>query len=66
MPLPSVNLLPVSSAEVAAACATIAGCWRTSGQVTAVVTGSDVAWDTAPITDHTNPLCPCSSSQGWK
>jgi hypothetical protein len=60
-----VNRLPVSSAEVAAAWATMAGCWRCSGQVTAVVTGSDVTCEIAPISDQTNPLWPCSSSQGW-
>ena len=53
VPTPSVNLPPVSSAEVAAAWATMAGCCRSSGQVTAVVTGRDVTCDIAPITDHT-------------
>ena len=66
VPTPSVNLPSVSSADVAAAWATTTGCWRTSGHVTAVVMGNDVAWETAPITDHTNGLWPCSSSQGWK
>lgn len=51
---------------VAAACAMIAGCIRMVGQVTAVLTGSDVASESAPITDHTNGLWPCSSFQGWK
>jgi len=53
-------------AAVAAACATVAGGWRMRGHVTAVVMGSEVAWDRASITDHTCPLWPCSSSQGWK
>ena len=36
------------------------------GQVTAVVTRvRDVASAIAPIADHTNGLCPCSSIQGW-
>src|SRR4051812_16596925 len=39
---------------------------RTSGQVTSVVTGKEVACDRAPITVHTNELSPCSSSHGWK
>jgi hypothetical protein len=39
LPMPSVNLPPVSSAEVAAAWATIAGWVLISGHVTAVVTG---------------------------
>jgi hypothetical protein len=38
---------------------------RTVGQVTPVVTGSFVASESAPITDHTNALWPCSSFQGW-
>ncbi len=50
---------------MAAACATIAGCMSTSGQVTAVVIGSDTASETAPTTDHTNGLCPWASSHGW-
>ena len=65
MPTPRVNRPPVSSAEVAAAWATIAGGVRSSGQVTAVVIGSEVAWERAPITDQTKPLSPCSSSHGW-
>ena len=39
---------------------------RTVGHVTAVVTGSEHACDSAPITDHTNGLWPCSSFHGWK
>ena len=66
MPTPRVNPPRSITAEVAAACATIAGCVRTIGQVTAVVTGSSVTWLIAPITDHTNGLCPCSSFHGWK
>jgi hypothetical protein len=44
----------------------IAGWIRNVGQVTAVVTDSDVTCDNAPITPHTNGLCPCSSFHGWK
>ena len=50
---------------VAAAWATIAGWMRTVGQVTPVVTGRLVASASAPMTDHTNGLWPCSSFQGW-
>src|ERR1700683_3954839 len=63
LPTPSVKPPPVSSDEVTVACATIAGCRRSSGLVTAVVMGSEVTCEIAPIIDHTNPLCPCSSSQ---
>jgi hypothetical protein len=38
---------------------------RTVGQVTAVVTGSLVACDSAPMTDQTKALWPCSSFHGW-
>ena len=50
---------------VAAACATIAGCMRISGQVTAVPTPSFVASPSAPITLQTNGLCPWASTHGW-
>jgi hypothetical protein len=50
---------------VAAAWAMTAGWMRTVGQVTPVVTGSEVASASAPITDHTNALWPCSSFDGW-
>jgi hypothetical protein len=56
---------PSSAALVAAACAITAGWMRSVGQVTAVVTGSETASASAPITDHTNALSPCSSFQGW-
>lgn len=36
------------------------------GQVTAVAIGGDVTSLSAPITDHTNGLFPCSPSRGWK
>ena len=52
--------------EVAVACARIAGWIRIVGHVTAVVIGSRVTWDRAPIIDQTNALWPCSSFQGWK
>ena len=65
VPTPSRNPPGDITAPVAAACATTAGCVRTVGQVTAVPTGSDTASDSAPITDHTNGLCPCSSFHGW-
>ena len=51
---------------MAAAWAMIAGCVRTVGQVTAVVTGKEQTCETAPISDHTNGLWPCSSFHGWK
>ena len=51
---------------MAAAWATIAGWMRMVGQVTAVVTWSDVVAPMAPITLQTNGLSPWSSSQGWK
>ena len=51
---------------MAAACATTAGCIRTVGQVTAVVTGREQTWEIAPMTPQTKGLCPCSSFQGWK
>jgi hypothetical protein len=38
---------------------------RTVGHVTPVVTGSVVASASAPITDHTKALWPCSSFHGW-
>lgn len=66
VPTPSWNRPPVSTALVAAAWAMIAGWMRTSGQVTAVVTGSGVASASAPITDQTNGLLPWTSSHGWK
>ena len=53
------------TALVAAAWAMIAGWIRTVGQVTPVVTGRSVASASAPITDHTNALWPCSSFHGW-
>ena len=56
----------MSTALVAAACATIAGWIRIVGQVTAVVTGSVQTWLIAPIIDQTNGLWPCSSFHGWK
>jgi hypothetical protein len=66
LPTPRVNL-PFSSTEaVAAAWAMMAGCTRTLGQVTAVVTGRSQTCDSAPIMDQTKGLWPCSSFQGWK
>ena len=51
---------------MAAAWAITAGWMRIVGQVTAVVTCSrSVAVASAPMTDHTNGLWPCSSTQGW-
>ena len=66
VPTPSENLPSSITAAVAAAWATIAGCVRIVGQVTAVVTGKRQTCDSAPITDQTNGLSPCSSFQGWK
>ena len=43
-----------------------AGWMRIVGQVTAVVTFiPGAACAIAPIVDHTNGLCPCSSFHGW-
>lgn len=66
VPTPSRKRPSVITALVAAACAVTTGCIRTVGQVTAVSMGSDTASDRAPITDHTNALCPCASFHGWK
>jgi len=52
-------------ATVAAAWAITAGWIRMIGQLTAVVTGNEVACAMAPMTDQTNGLWPCSSFQGW-
>jgi hypothetical protein len=48
-----------SRPAVAAAWAMIAGWIRSVGQVTAVVTGSEVTWESVPMTDQTNGLWPC-------
>ena len=56
VPTPKLNRPLVITAAVAAAWAMIAGCIRTVGQVTAVVTGSSHTCEIAPITDHTNGL----------
>ena len=57
-PLPTPRTKRPSSRtdEVAAACAMIAGWIRTVGQVTAVLIGSEVTCESAPITDQTNGL----------
>ena len=55
-----------STAAVAVAWAMIAGWIRMVGHVTAVVIGSRVTCERAPITDQTNGLWPCSSFHGWK
>jgi len=65
-PTPSENRPSSSTAEVAAAWAMTAGWMRTVGQVTPVVTCMPgVAAASAPITDQTNGLWPCSSIHGW-
>jgi hypothetical protein len=66
LPTPRLKRPSCSRLLVAAAWAMIAGWIRTVGHVTPVVTGSDVAWASAPITDQTKPLWPCSSFHGWK
>ena len=66
LPTPSANRPSSNRLAVAAACATMAGCSRTVGQVTAVVTGSRQACEMAPMIDQTNGLSPCSSFHGWK
>ena len=65
LPTPRLKRPPVMTALVAAAWAMIAGWMRTVGQVTPVVTGRSTASASAPMTDHTNALWPCSSFQGW-
>jgi hypothetical protein len=35
------------------------------GQVTAVVTGIVRTWESAPMIDQTNGLCPWASFHGW-
>ena len=64
-PTPNEKRPSCSTAQVATACAITAGWMRTVGQVTAVVTGSEHTCASAPITDHTNGLWPCSESHGW-
>jgi hypothetical protein len=64
-PTPSWNRPSCSTALVAAAWATTAGCRRTVGQVTAVVTGRRQTWLSAPIIDQTNGLWPWASTHGW-
>jgi hypothetical protein len=55
------------TADVATACATIAGCVRMIGQVTPVPIVSCLVVAAMPaMTDHTNGLWPCRSVQGWK
>jgi hypothetical protein len=50
---------------VAAAWAITAGWMRTIGQVTAGRDRQVAGRDSAPITDQTNGLWPCSSFHGW-
>ena len=66
MPTPRKKRPGIRHAEVAAACATIAGWIRISGQVTPVASRRlVVAWAIAPIVDQTNELWPCEFVQGW-
>ena len=65
LPTPRLKRPSSSTALVAAAWAMIAGWMRTVGQVTPVVTGRSVACESAPMTDHTKALWPCSSFHGW-
>jgi hypothetical protein len=65
-PMPSVNRLSETIAKVAAACAMIAGWYRTLGQVTPVARPSvRVLAAIAPSTVQANGECPCTSSHGW-
>ena len=64
-PMPKLNRPSNRTAAVAVACAMIAGWMRIVGQVTAVVTGSDVVCESAPRTPQTNGLLPCALTQGW-
>jgi hypothetical protein len=71
VPTPSTNRPShcTEAVAVAVAWATIAGWIRIVGQVTAVLIGRDVTSDSAPITDHTNGLCPkpaCSASRACR
>ena len=65
LPTPSTNRPSSRTPAVAAACATTAGWMRMVGQVTAVLTGSRVTCDSAPITDQTNADSPWASIHGW-
>ena len=65
LPTPSAKRPSCMTPLVAAAWAITAGWMRTVGHVTPVVTGRLVAALSAPITDHTNELWPCSSFHGW-
>jgi hypothetical protein len=56
LPTPSTKRPCNWAAAVAAACAMIAGWMRTVGQVSAVVTGSAVACESALMIPHTNGL----------
>jgi hypothetical protein len=65
VPTPSMKRPGIICAQVAAACATIAGCTRPVGHVTPVRTRSrSVASAMPPITLHTNGLWPWRSIQG--
>jgi hypothetical protein len=65
LPRPSAKRPSSSTEEVAAAWAMIAGCMRTVGHVTAVVSFiREVDCAIAPIIDQTKPLWPCSSFHG--
>jgi hypothetical protein len=63
--MPSVNRPLEITPTVAAICATRAGWYRRSGQVTNDISSiRSVACATAPSTDHANGAWPCDSSHG--
>ena len=67
VPTPRKKRPGIIAATVAAACATIAGCVRIVGQVTAVPTPTrSVACAIAPSTAHTNGDSPWRVVHGWK
>jgi hypothetical protein len=67
LPTPRKKRPGIMLADVAAACATIAGWVRTVGQVTPVPSRRVlVARAIPPMTDHTNGLWPWVSVQGWR
>ena len=66
LPSPSRKRPPLITATVAAFWATIAGWYRTVGQVTSDTSSARrVSTASAPSTDHAYALCSCDSSHGW-
>jgi len=66
LPRPRKNRPGIMAVAVAAAWAMIAGWMRNVGQVTPVPSRRLlVAWEMAPMTDHTNEAWPWWSTHGW-